>query len=164
VRKRGRITNAKVAQATGGKEATAAKNQRREELQVMLKDLAYFVQIACGNDLEVLLSSGFQATKGSRTPSSVTTPTVLRIAYGLTGEALVTVKAEHSAKTYEVQAAEVSEDGMHGPYGTSVLQSSSRKIPVQGLAPGKVYAFRVRVIGSKGEVSNWSAPVEQRML
>ena len=112
----------------------------------------------------MLLSSGFQATKSTPTPSSVTTPTVLRIAYGLTGEALVTAKAEPYAKAYEVQAAEVGEDGALGPYGPSVLQSSSRKIPVQGLTPGKVYVFRVRVIGSKGEVSNWSAPMGQRML
>lgn len=155
---------AKVAQATGGKEATAAKNQRREELLAMLKDLAYYVQVACGNDLEVLLSSGFQATKQNRVPTAMPTPMVERITNGLTGEALVTAKAERFAKTYEAQAAELDENGTPGPYGPSVLQTSSRRIPLPGLTPGKIHIFRVRLVGSKGAVSNWSDPVAQRVM
>lgn len=155
---------AKVAQATGGKEATAAKNQRREELLVMLKDLAYYVQVACGNDLEVLLSSGFEATKPNRVPASMPTPMIERITNGLTGEALVTAKAEPGAKTYEAQAAEIDENGTLGPYGPSVLQSSSRRISLAGLTPGKMYVFRVRVVGSRKMVSNWSDPVAQRVV
>lgn len=155
---------AKTAQATGGKEATAAKNQRREELQVKLKDLAYYVQIACANDLEVLLSSGFDATKSNRVPSVVTKAVVERITQIHTGVALVTAKAERGARSYEAQAAEILDDGTLGPYGPPVQQSSSRKIPVANLTPGKMYVFRARVYGTKGDISDWSDAVSQRVM
>lgn len=155
---------AKIAQATGGKETTVIKNQRREELAELLKQLAYYEQMACAGDLAVLLSSGFKAASRNRTPTAMPKATVLRIAQGHSGVALVTAKAERGAKTYVVEAAEMDENGVVGPYGPPVFQSSSRKIPVAGLTPGKVYLFRVRVVGGSGETSEWSDSVTQRML
>mgnify|MGYP002368987585 FL=1 len=158
------FSNAKVAQTNGGKLATATKNQRREELLEMLQTLGYFVQLNCDNDLPTLLSSGFQAQSRSRTPSSLPKAMVQRIAQTHSGQALVTAKAERGARTYEVVAAEVDENGALGPYGMPVIRTSSRKIPVDGLTPGKQYVFRVRCIGGKGETSAWSDPVAQRVI
>lgn len=155
---------AKIAQATGGKETTVIKNQRREELTEVLKQLAYYVQMACNGDLAVLLSSGFKATSRNRTPAALPKTMVLRITQTHSGVALVTAKAERGAKSYVVEAAEMDENGLVGPYGPPVFQSSSRKIPVAGLTPGKVYLFRVRVVGGSGETSEWSDSVTQRML
>ncbi len=158
------FTNAKIAQATGGTLATATKNQCRADLTDQLRDLGYYVQVACQNDLAVLLSSGFKAVSRNRTPSALPKAMVERIATGHSGQALVTAKAERNARTYEVMAAEVDESGALGPYGPPVLRSSSRKIPVDGLTAGRMYVFRVRVIGSNGDVSDWSDPVAQRVL
>lgn len=158
------FSNAKTAQADGGKLATAEKNQRREELLDLLNKLAYFVQLACDNDLVVLLESGFDAVKREPSPTTVTKTSVLNITQTHSGVALVTVKAERNSKTYEVQAAEIDENGALGPYGPSVLRSSSRKIPVAGLTAGKMYVFRVRVIGAKGDTSEWSDSLAQRVM
>jgi hypothetical protein len=158
------FNTAKVAQANGGKLATAEKNQRREELIAMLEDLAYFVQISSDNDLAILLSSGFLAINNNRTPAALTKAVVERITQNHTGVALVTAKAERNGKTYEVQSAEVDENGTPGPYSPSVMSTSSRKIPVEGLTPGKLYVFRVRVFGGKSEMSDWSDPVTQRVM
>jgi len=158
------FSNAKTAQATGGKLATAEKNQRREELIDLLNKLAYFVQLACDNDLPTLLSSGFEAVKRDPSPATITKTSVLSITQTHSGVALVTVKAERYARSYEVIAAEIDENGTLGPYGTPVPRSTSRKIPVPGLTPGKMYVFRVRVIGGKGEISEWSDPLAQRVV
>lgn len=155
---------AKTAQAVGGKLATAAKNERRKELLVMLKKLAYYVQITCDNDLPTLLSSGFLAQNRNHTPVSLPKAMVQRITQTHSGVALVTAKAERGARTYEVVAAEVDENGALGPYGMPVIRTSSRKIPVDGLTPGKQYVFRVRCIGGKSETSAWSDPVAQRVI
>jgi hypothetical protein len=140
------------------------KDQRRAELTAVLKQLAYYVQMACAGDLAVLLSSGFKATSRNRTPSAMPKATVLRISQDHSGVALVTAKAERGGRSYVVEAAEMDENGVVGPYGAPVFQSSSRKIPVAGLTPGKVYLFRVRVVGGSGETSEWSESVTQRML
>lgn len=156
--------NSVVAQANGGKLATAEKKQCRKELVAMLKELAYFVQLKCKDDLVILLSSGFLAQNRNHTPTVLAKAVVERITQTHSGVALVTAKAERGAKTYEVQAAEIDENGALGPYGPSVLRSSSRKIPVAGLTAGKKYVFRVRVIGGKGDTSEWSDTLAQRVM
>lgn len=158
------FSTAKVAQGNGGKQATAEKNQRREELIAMLEVLALYAQIASNNDLPTLLSSGFLATNPNRTPTVMPKATVLRITQVHTGVALVTAKAERNGKTYEVQWAELDESGTPGAFSPSVPSTSSRKIPVPGLTPGKMYVFRLRVFGGKSEMSDWSDPVAQRVM
>lgn len=158
------FSTALIAQATGGKETTVIKNQRRAELAELLKQLAYYVQMACQGDLAVLLSSGFKANSRNRTPSVLPKALVQRIAQTHSGVALVTAKAVRGARSYVVEAAEIDENGVVGPYGPPVFQSSSRKIPMAGLTPGKVYLFRVRVVGGSGETSEWSDSVTQRVM
>ena len=158
------FSNAKTAQANGGKLATAEKNQRRADLLELLEKLALFVQIQSNNDLPTLLSSGFEAVKREPSPSTVTKPTILRITQNHPGVALVTAKAERNAYVYEVQAAEVDENGALGPYGPVVSRTSSRNIPVADLTPGKMYVFRVRVISIRGEASAWSDSLSQRVM
>ena len=158
------FSDAKVAQPNGGKLATAEKNQRRADLLELLEKLALFVQIQSNNDLPTLLSSGFEAVKREPSPSTVTKPTILRITQNHPGVALVTAKAERNAYVYEVQAAEVDENGALGPYGPVVSRTSSRNIPVADLTPGKMYVFRVRVISTRGEASAWSDSLSQRVM
>src|SRR5439155_19982630 len=55
------LSAAIAGQVQGGTTATAAKNNKRDVLIDLLQKLALYVQIHCGNDLEVLLSSGFSA-------------------------------------------------------------------------------------------------------
>ena len=52
----------------GGKQNTAIRNARRDELVALLRQLSSYVSAAANGDLEVLLSSGFPVQKPSRTP------------------------------------------------------------------------------------------------
>jgi len=156
--------NSIVAAANGGKLERAEMKECRKALLAMLKELAYFVQLKCKDSMVILLSSGFEAQSRNRTPASLAKGMIARIAQTHSTVALVTAKVDRGARSYEVQAAEIDDDGVLGPYGMPVIRTSSRKIPVEGLTPGKQYVFRVRSIGGKGEISAWSDPVAQRVV
>src|SRR5437016_2553125 len=49
--------------ADGGKQLTSAKDAKRVELIALLRQLAIYVQGACGGDMTKLLSSGFPVQK-----------------------------------------------------------------------------------------------------
>lgn len=63
------MSDSKVAQANGSKQATVVTNTRRAELLEMVQKLAYFIQLACDNDLALLMASGFDAVSINRTRS-----------------------------------------------------------------------------------------------
>src|SRR5205809_63383 len=58
-----------AAAAQGGLQATAAKNNAREQLLVFLRRQAYYVQGQADNNLAVLLSSGFPAGSTNKASS-----------------------------------------------------------------------------------------------
>jgi hypothetical protein len=156
------MSEAKVAQASGGKAATAAKNLRREDLLALLRKLAYFVQNACDNNLPVLLGSGFEAASTNRAQSPLAKPVLTRIVPGMSGQTLVTASADPNARGYEIITAEVDESGAPGPFRPPVTRTSSRNIPVDGQIPGKLYAYQGRAIGGLNGFSDWSDVVVQR--
>lgn len=73
------FAEALAATAQGGMQATAAKNAARLVLTGLLRQMAYYVQVAMEDDLTVLLSSGFEAASNNRTPSPLPAPAILRI-------------------------------------------------------------------------------------
>ena len=105
------FADAKAAQPSGGKAATATKNARRDELVVMLKQLAIYVQQAANNDLALLLSTGFEAVSTSRAQYPLAKPVIERIVPGMTGTALVTMSREKVARGCEIRVAEIGADG-----------------------------------------------------
>ncbi len=156
------FATAKAAQASGGKAATAEKNNRRSELVALLKQLAFYVQVASNNDLAMLLSSGFEAVSTNRAQVPLAKPSVLRVVTGMSGEALVTLSAEKASRGSEVRVAEVDASGTPGPYRPVVSRTSSRNIPITELVPGQLYAYQGRNFGGATTYSDWSDVIIQR--
>lgn len=156
------FSTAKAAQASGGKAATAEKNNRRGELVALLKQLAFYVQVASNNDLAMLLSSGFEAVSTNRAQSPLAKPAVLRVVAGMSGEALVTISADKASRGSEVRVAEVDASGTPGPYRPVVVRTSSRNIPIPDLVPGQLYAYQGRNFGGATTFSDWSDVLVQR--
>src|SRR5437899_9903956 len=75
-----------AAQPHGGAKATADKNNKREALIGVLQKLVQYVQLHCGNDLAVLLSSGFSAASTSRTQVPLPKPAIVSVDNGNTTE------------------------------------------------------------------------------
>jgi hypothetical protein len=83
---------AKIAAAkAGGPADTAAKNNSRQELLGMLRQLVSYVQINCNNDMALLLGSGFQAMSTNRAQSPLDQPQGLVIKNGASGQLVASV-------------------------------------------------------------------------
>ena len=155
------LNAALAAQAHGGSAATAEKNNKQEELIVLLRKLKHYVEDNCGNDLAVLLSSGFQAASTTRNRSPLASPAILSVDFGNSTELVLKVTPISHARCYEVRSAAVGTGNAPGPWQTAGLFTSSRSITVADLVPGTTYVFQVRAVGGSTGSSDWSNPVSR---
>jgi hypothetical protein len=156
------FAEAKAAQPHGGKAATALKDERRQELIVMLKTLALYVQEQSDNNLALLLSTGFEAISTNRARYPLSKPSILKITGGMTGESLVTLSTESISRGCELRVAEIDAENKPGEFRVLPFSTSSRNIPVTALVPGRLYAFQGRNVGGSTTYSDWSDVVVQR--
>lgn len=161
------FSEALAAQEAGGKEATAAKNNKREALITLLRKLAAYVQENCNDDLETLLSSGFQAASTTHTQSPLTQPQIKEVANSpgaVSGQLVVKVGPVPHAKSYEVRYALLESTGAPGPWQSGGIFTDSRAMTVNGLTPGGKYEFQVRAVGGSTGYSGWSDPVQHMSM
>lgn len=151
--------DAMAAQAQGGTAATAAKNAARETLIGLLRQLANYVQGLASDDLTVLLSSGFDAANTNRTPTPLTTPSIVKILNEASTQLVLRVTPIPNSKTYEIRYYTTPGQWQSGGFSTQ-----ARRIVVAGLTPGTTYAFAVRGIGGSTGHSDWSDPVSHMCL
>jgi hypothetical protein len=145
-----------AAAAEGGKIVRAARDAAREVLDTSLRSIAAYVQSIAGQDLTVLLSSGFEAVNTNRTQAPLDTPNFTKIEHGNTTQLFVSVSAVANARSYEIQAKTAT-----GNWQTVSVVAQSRNIVLEKLTPGTVYDLQVRAIGGSTGSSLWSAPVSQ---
>ena len=145
------FTSALAAAAGGGKALTAAKNEQRENLLAILRQLAAYVQGACLNDLSILLSSGFSATSTNHAQSPLAKPAILGITNGVSTTLTLNVTAVTNAKSYEVRLSTTP-----GTWQDGGTYTQARRLVVPGLTPGLVYTFQVRAVGGATGYSDWS--------
>jgi hypothetical protein len=153
------LNEALSAQAHGGPAATAEKNNRREALVALLRKVKHYVEDNCGNDLAVLLSSGFQAAASTRNRSPLASPAILSVDFGNSTELMLKVTPIERAKCYEVRSAAMGAGNAPGPWQPAGLFTNSRSMTIPGLVPGTTYMFLVRAIGGSTGSSDWSNPV-----
>jgi hypothetical protein len=153
------LNAAMVAQAGGGTAATAEKRNKQEALISLLRKLKHYVEDHCGNDIAVLLSSGFQAASTNRDRSPLANPSISSIDLGNRGELLLKVSPIARAKCYEAQMAAIGAGNAPGSWQGAGIFTSSR-ITIADLVPGTTYLFQVRAIGASG-YTDWSNPVSR---
>src|SRR5437764_5261325 len=139
--------------ATGGPPDTAAKNNARQVLLGMLRQLASYVQINCNNDMATLLSSGFQAMSTNRAQSQLEQPKSLSIKTGTSGQLVASVDPVKNTSMYEGRIK-----GATGDWQPSIFTGDSQHITFSGLTPGQTYTIQVRALGGSTGQSDWSDP------
>jgi hypothetical protein len=148
------FSNAVTAALAGGRQLTAAKNQAREALLTLLRQEGSYVQSVAGEDLALLLSSGFEASSKNRTQIPLAQPVIERIDNPQSTMLAVTVSLLLTARAYEVRIKNGAND-----WTTVGVFTYSRSILVTNLTPGTVYTVQVRGIGGSLGYSDWSDPV-----
>ncbi len=121
-----------AAQAQGGTAATANKNNKRDILVALLRQLAGYVQDKAVNNLATLLSSGFEAVSTNRASVPLDAPNILSLDNGNSGQLLVRVTPVANAKAYEVRHAALGTGGAPGPWQSGSLYTNSRSMPLDG--------------------------------
>jgi hypothetical protein len=144
-----------VAADAGGPQQTAAKYKAYDALVAALRKDANYVEIQSNNDLEILLSSGFDVVSTNRASAPLDTPVITQILNNGTTKLLLRLNSILNAKSYQVQIATAA----NGPWQEAGIYTQARRIVLLGLTPGTIYFVRVRAIGGSTGYSEWSVPV-----
>jgi hypothetical protein len=140
--------------ASGGPPDTAAKNNARQTLLGLLRQLASYVQINCNNDMATLLSSGFQAMSTNRAQTPLDQPQSLVIRNGTSGQLVASVDPVKNTSMYEGRIK-----GVTGDWMPSIFTGDSQCVTFESLTPGSTYTIQVRALGGlTGGQSDWSDP------
>jgi hypothetical protein len=158
------FTTALAAAETGGPTDTAEKNNMRETLIGLLRQLATYVQENHGNNLATLLSSGFEAASTNSTSVPLETPSIKDIINGNSRQLILRVEAVENARGYHVRYALIGANGLPGPYIGPVYFKSTRRMVIEDLTPGGTYVFEVCALGGSTGQSGWSNPVSRMSL
>jgi len=148
----------------GGPRDTADKNNKRDALIEILRVLAAYVQSRHGNNLTVLLSSGFKAANTNRAQSVLPAPVIKGIRNGLAGQLLPQIGRIANASSYESRFAVIGAGGAPGPWQTGEVFPNTRDLAVNNLTPGTIYAIQVRALGGSTRYSDWSDTVQHMCM
>lgn len=154
-----KFTDALAAAAQGGLQLTAEKNVAREDLLALLRTEANYVQLTVGDNLPMLLSSGFYNVSTSRTKMPLPKPDIAGIDNENSTELVVRLTPVTNARAYEVQQR--TGTGNWQPAG---IYTQARRIVLDHLAPGTTYSVQARAIGGTTGYSDWSDPVSHMAM
>lgn len=128
----------------GGTDRTLPKNQARETLINALRDLGFYVQVNCKNDLSIAQSTGFGTRREKEAYGILPKPRVKAEPGPFSGSIKVMVDAVKGASVYIYEWAQTPVNGQtHWEYDLS-----NTSIIIRNLELGKEYAFRVAAKGS----------------
>jgi hypothetical protein len=153
------LQNALTAQAQGGPQATAAKNNAQDALINLLRIEANYVQLEGHNDLPTLLSSGFLVNSTGNATAPLETPGILALVNGNSTQLIVRGLGVDNARSYEAQIK--VGNGAYQPAGT---YPAARRMVLTGLVPGQVYTVQIRAVGGSTGYSDWSDPVSHMAM
>ena len=153
------FNNAIGVASQGGRVATATKNAERETVLALLRQEAAYVQSVAGEDLPMLLTSGFEAVSTTRTRIILPQPVVERVENPQSTKLGLRLQPVPTARAYEVRIS----------YGTTGWQAVgiftySRPILIESLTPGTTYTLQARAIGGTTGYSDWSDPVSHMAM
>ena len=137
-----------------GRIEVAARRASQAVAISLARQLGYYVESQSNGNVETLLSSGFEPVR-TPSPSIVpATPGNPRLSLTkLSGQLLFRFVGDVNTKNFSVQYAE----NAAGPWIDHDLSTSSRVL-LTDLTPGKVYFSRSRAHGAAGS-SDWCSPV-----
>jgi hypothetical protein len=142
----------------GGRTVIAERNARRQIVSHMAEQLGHYVEHNCNGEMDVFLSSGFQPKSATRTPAGpLDQPKIHKVKHGRSGELLVYPTPVKGAYSYELGHSLTDENRIPGEWVVRPLSSARAGVLIDGLIPGRVYAFRIRALG-KLDYTNWSDP------
>jgi hypothetical protein len=146
--------------ANGGIELTAIKNDKRNVLVGLLRNLASYLQVTCNGDLTTLISSGFPIQKPQRTPVGLLSAPVVALSLGINSGSLNgSALPIFGASIYNWQLVRADAPNVI----VQTAQTTAASMTFNNLTPGVVYSVQANAVGAAGP-SDWSNPVSQMVI
>ena len=144
---------AKIAAAAGrGVTAIAVRNAAWAAARSLIRQLANYVQSHCQNDLDVLLGSGFRATKTPGPIGPLPAPAAPICQQGtISGTLRARTGRIYGASSYDWRLALASSPTVY----VQTPQTGGSRYQFDGLTAGETYVVQVSAYGTAGQ-SNWS--------
>lgn len=143
-----------LAASSGDKQEIATRNAARETLLTSLRQDAAYVQGIAGNNLPLLLRSGFKPVSTNRTSEPLATPAIRNVDNQSTTRLFMDVDRVSNARIYQGRLTTAQ-----GVVVATVESTRSRGIEFPNLVPGTLYTAQVRGLGGSTGASDWSLPV-----
>lgn len=135
-----------TAAQNGTPDKTAFKDQKRRDLEAVLKQLGTYVQLNCKNDLSILLSSGFEANKPATRVGVLPKCENMKVENGPnSGTIKVSVDKMKGARSYRYETTPAP---VTGQSVWNVNVGTASKFTIDGLISGQQYGFRVAGVGA----------------
>ncbi|MGB3526589.1 MAG: fibronectin type III domain-containing protein [Flavobacteriales bacterium] len=133
----------------GGRQDRYIRSARTWDLQMLLRQLAGWVQAQYGENGEKIAAAGFELHKAPRPVGILEAPQELRARRGkLAGEVRLNWRGVKGRACYDV---EINLGNLEDPEAWTPLTSTSKNYhTVTGLEPDRSYFFRVRAVGTAG--------------
>jgi hypothetical protein len=141
-------------QAQGGTAATAAKNAAREALLSALRKDASYVEMIAGEDLSMLLSSGYESVSSNRQQTVLEKVQITGIENFQSGKLKARIIPVPNAKGFDGRIK-----SGNGDWGSIQSFANSKSIVFADLTPGTVYTIEIRGVGGTTGTGDWSDPV-----
>lgn len=147
------FVDAMAVAVTGGVAQTAARNEKREVLAGLVRQLSNFVTTTADGDLAMLLASGLPVQNSSRTRiGPLPTPRTPAVQRGATTGVLNTTTAPiNGAGVYNWRVALASAPSTY----LQTKQTVGARTIFGELTPGEVYNVDVSAVGAAG-ATDWS--------
>ena len=145
-----------AAAADQSQEGTTSKEEKRETLVELLRELARYVQVKTHDNLRKMLLSGFDSLNMIQAPSPLAKGEIRRIINAAPTEVIVEAKAQPDTKAWEGRCSFVP-----GEWMPSQISTKTTGMIFTHLQPGMVYQFQMRPLGNRSNVGDWSDPVSQ---
>ena len=144
----------------GTTQDTLHKNALKKALIAMLDTLADFVEANSNNDPEVMASSGFTLANTAKvTPAPVGAVTISSVTNSGAGCLNLGMVYGPNVWGFEVQVSSAP-----GVWVAAGYFTDPKDVTPSNLTAGTMYAIRVRVHGSKNQVSDWSDVVNHMAM
>ncbi len=143
-----------AATLTGGPVEKAARDKAFDALVDALNADANIVENVVGNDLEMLLATGYLPVSTNHASSPLDDTDIVSLQNNGTTQALLQLLRVRNAKSYQMQT---STDGGK-TWVEAGISTRSTQIVLPNLLPGTTYFVRARAIGGSTGASAWTAP------
>ena len=156
------FATALVNNVNGGRLATIEKDKCMKEVLNQLVVVAFLVDVLAKGDEGVIFAAGFSVRKAPTNYTYLAPPTILKAENEkATGVAKIEIEKILGATNYGIEKRTVV-DGQPSAWTNGQYTSATRAL-IENLESNVDYDFRLRAIGSKGLVSDWSSVVRVRV-